>query len=374
VRILGVYNTRRIGGGEVSFTLSLELARSGGMHILAAVPEEGPLTSLLDSRGLAYELLPMPTLRSVWAVPRLLFPSPEWIDLARRFEPDLIHCNGTRAAMYGQSLGRRIGVPSVFHLRIAEPDPIADRFLLRRVDAVVSVSRTVQKRLPDKKHQAKHYILANAVDLDQYQKRSDLTDQIRREWLGDGSALVGIIGMVSPVKGHDRLVEYARKVVDRLPGTRFVVVGELGPDQRFNTRLKQRISELDLSTNFVFTGFLSNISDVYHALDLVVFPSRSEGFGRVVIEAGAARCPLLSSDLGAIREMVPETCAEFLVDFDDEARATDRMIRLLSDPELSQRISGRLHDHVVAHFGKDPHQRRLVELYEDVIANKDQQP
>ena len=179
MRILGLYHTSEVGGGEVSFTLSLKLARDLGHEVHAVVPAEGAVFDLLARERLPVTLLPMPSLRSPGGVVRLFRPRSDWQRLISEFRPDLLHANAVRAALYGQAIGRTTRVRTIFHARIAEPDPIADPFLMGRVDAIFGVSRIVLRRFsscdPDRLH-----LLPNAVDIDAFRRPSPAVRDIRR--------------------------------------------------------------------------------------------------------------------------------------------------------------------------------------------------
>jgi len=294
-------------------------------------------------------------------------PNPGWDALVSDFQPDLIHANGIRSAAYAQAVGRHRGIPVAFHARIADSDPMMDLFLLEHVSAVFCVSRAVRARFPDGVGRAIRLLLYNAVDVGRFEMPGPAADQLRRRWIGDGNRLVGVIGELSPVKGQDRALAAAVEVVRRCPDSRFVFVGDAGPDADFVRDLEERVrSSSDLRARVVFAGFESDMASVYHAFDLVLVPSRSEGFGRVLIEAGAARRPVVAGDLPATRELIAGESSQVCVDFDDPVRTGERVVEILTGSRPVDTLVASQHRFVGERFGLEAHGRRLVELYERI--------
>src|SRR6185503_16116574 len=124
MKILGVFNTNTIlGGGEISFALSLQGLQNASHDVLAVVPAEGPLTEYLAVRNIRRATASQPTFRRGGSIQFLLRAHPELKEIAVRFAPDVLHCNAIRSALYGQAAGRALSIPTVLHARTAQHDP-----------------------------------------------------------------------------------------------------------------------------------------------------------------------------------------------------------------------------------------------------------
>ena len=175
------------------------------------------------------------------------------------------------------------------------------------------------------------------------------------------------MGALDPGKGPDLAVEAMARVLDRMPHVRLVFIGPAAERSRaFVEDLRRRIVERGLDSAVHLAGVADAIVDAYHALDLVLFPSRSEGFGRVIIEAGAAGRPVVATNIPAFRELMPPELAGHLVRPDPESMAVGIM-RLVADDGLRQQSAATLADHVAASFGADSHGPRLEALYQQVL-------
>ena len=369
MKLLAVYSTDTLlGGGEVSFTLSVQAIQQSGWQSLAVLPGTGSLSEYLDEKKIRFAIAPQVPLRTGLTCQYLFKPHPEWLRIAEEFKPDIIHCNSVRTALYGQAVARALPVPAVFHARIAERHPLIDTFLVHRTAAVICTSETVRRRFPFWVEGGKLKILPNPIDPDFPMQPTARSAQLRREWLGgNGTHLVGVIGRLSEGKGQALIVDSAADIVKELPGVRFVFIG--GKDfskEGYEDILHSMISEKKLAAYFCFAGFEHYMGDAFHALDVVAFPTKSEGFGRVAIEAGAARKALVATDIPAVREIVSSKLNEILVSHNPKA-FSQAILKLLKDESNRTILAETLHQRVMGEFSFEKHRAGLVEIYSSVL-------
>jgi glycosyltransferase involved in cell wall biosynthesis len=143
--------------------------------------------------------------------------------------------------------------------------------------------------------------------------------------------LVVYVGRMAPEKGIDVALEGMRRVMAR-PGSNvsFALAGH-GPDE---ARCRAAAP-----AGSVFTGRLTGraLSEFYASADIFVFPSITETFGNVVLEAMASRLALVAPDWGATTELATtETALQFPA-YDPGALA-DRVERLVNDAVLRRRL------------------------------------
>jgi len=116
--------------------------------------------------------------------------------------------------------------------------------------------------------------------------------------LGLGSAVLLYVGRVSREKGLDVLVRSFRELVDSGNGVALAVIGD-GP---YREEMEAELSGYPV----LFTGYLSGnqLQTGYASADLFVFPSATDTFGNVVLEAQASGLPVIVSDEGGPRELM----------------------------------------------------------------------
>ena len=150
---------------------------------------------------------------------------------------------------------------------------------------------------------------------------------------GDGAFLIGYVGRLSPEKNVRRLVELERGLIEAGAGDfRFLIVG-CGSEREWLERRMRRAE---------FTGVLRGeaLARAYASLDLFVFPSQTDTFGNVVLEAQASGVPCLVSSRGGPRSIIQtdaDTCASGMV-ADTPREFLEATLRLMSQPERLNRM------------------------------------
>lgn len=154
------------------------------------------------------------------------------------------------------------------------------------------------------------------------------------------------VGSVSPLKGHDVLIDALALLADLPWHCRCV-----GPsrDPRFTADLHERIERLGLTdrTELVGAHTWEQVGERYAASDVVVLPSRAESYGMVVTEALARGIPVVASDVGGVPEALGDTSAGrpgLLVAPDDPAELAVALRGWLTDAALRHqlRVAARL--------------------------------
>lgn len=211
---------------------------------------------------------------------------------------DVVHAHGmyrAKAGVIARELSRRMGVPFVItlhgsdvntHMR-RDPEPFAA--VLRDAASVIYVSEALRDRAialgaPTDNAQ----VIPNGVD----------TDLFKPGHKDPTAPVVSFVGGLAPVKGADRLPEIFRGVSERVPSARFEVVGVGG----LRSQIEQETKDLDV----VFHGHIdrSAVADVMARTSVLVVPSRSEGWGCVVLEAQSAGAVAVATRVGGLVESV----------------------------------------------------------------------
>ena len=116
-----------------------------------------------------------------------------------------------------------------------------------------------------------------------------------------------------------------------------------------------------------FTGFRRNVPEIMKALDLLVVPSLSEPFGRVVIEAMAMKTPVVATDSGGTSDIIQHGINGLLVPIDNPAAIANAVVRLLSDKNHYTMISNNSRQSVEKYYSVPLHVERIEALYDSLI-------
>jgi glycosyltransferase involved in cell wall biosynthesis len=195
------------------------------------------------------------------------------------------------------------------------------------IDVRVAVSDSVQRHLLGGGTPAGRIRLTRGgVDLERFRPAPTRPSGVLR---------ILFAGRIDPVKRPELLVDIAAKLLKR-PGHRqfrFVVAGD-GPRLR---RLRERVKSKQMETIFDFLGQVEDLAPVFHASDIVILPSRSEGVPLVLLEALACARPVVASRVGDIPQLIDDGCG-ILIDVspNDASDFAAALESLLGDPELRE--------------------------------------
>lgn len=221
-----------------------------------------------------------------------------------------------------------------------------------------------RRRWPDTPVEA----LPGIVDVERMRTRVD-GDLRARFGIAARSPLVLFVGRNHPVKGLDLLIEAFRDVAARIPDARLMVAG---PDERGTSGdLEAAIRSAGIADRVTLAGLLSEDDKVlaYHQADVVVMPSRQEGFGQVAAEAmSAGRAVIVTNECG-IAPLVAEAGAGVVVPVD--SGAIGRAISdVLSDASARSRYERAAASFAAARFAGDVIARRMLDLYERAVSTR----
>ena len=178
------------------------------------------------------------------------------------------------------------------------------------------------------------------------------------------SHFVTFLGRITYQKGPWYFVEAAQKVLLELPDTHFIVAGagDLLP------QIIERVAQLNMSSNFHFTGFLSGdqVDRIWSLTDVYVMPSVSEPFGIVPLEAIQGDVPVILSNQSGVSEVMPHAIK---VDFWDTKAVAAAICSVLRYESLSLVLRQKSKQHI-QHLTWDKAASEVKDLYHDLIRKK----
>jgi glycosyltransferase involved in cell wall biosynthesis len=170
--------------------------------------------------------------------------------------------------------------------------------------------------------------------------------------------VIGIIGRLAEVKGHDTLIRAMPAVLAKEPKARLLIVGD-GPQR---PALNQRLHELGLLGHVTFTGQISNVGAALRAIDVVAMPSLREGLPYALLEAMALDRPVVASAVGGLAETINHCENGVLFRVGDAQALAKALLSVLGDTDLKQTIV-RGSRNTVEDFDIARHVDRLVAMY-----------
>jgi glycosyltransferase involved in cell wall biosynthesis len=322
MRVLYVNQTSQASGAERSL-LALLKGLAGEVDLLVACPE-GELAEELGRRGIeqvpirgtqvSFRLHPLHTSRGLLEIAQS---SLQVRRLVARHRPDLVHANTTRAALLALLARDRGGPPTIAHIRDRARPGRFTAFVLgvvaRRADVVLANSAYVAEQFDELRPRGQVRVIHNPVDLAQFDPTVADGPAVRRELdLAGDTVVLSVVGQLTSLKGQDEAIRVAAglaaagcDVVLLVVGSaKFASAGTQLDNVGFERRLHELTDELGARERVRFLGERTDIPAVLAATDLMLMPSRREGFGRVAVEAMAMGVPVAAADVGGPTEIV----------------------------------------------------------------------
>ena len=279
-------------------------------------------------------------IRSAWAFSRLF----------RVVRPDIVYVNTTVSIAPVLAASLR-GLPVIWHIRELFSDvggemhwpfggPLVARMLLRSLPRrLVFVSETARANVLGSRPCRKSEVIPNPLARAFFERQVSLSDARRHFDLPADGFLVGLPGTLRPVKGHDFFLAAASLLVQGDRTYHFMICGDF--DHEYGHHIRDMCVQLGIRENVHFVGSVDDMCFFYGACDVACIPSRSESFGRTVIEAFAQRRPVVATRAGGIVESVSDGQTGLLVDYGDAAALAKAIRRLRQDPALRASLTER---------------------------------
>jgi glycosyltransferase involved in cell wall biosynthesis len=354
VRVVILEHIAELSGGELAMVRLIPALRDKGVQVHVIVADDGPLVSRLEGAGATVEVLPLGRharqLRKDSVQPKKL-PLRSLIDTAlyeirlirrlRRLEPDVVHTNTLKSALYGGLAARIAGIPCVWHIRDRISDDYLPHAAVRLVrlsskilpTAVIANSESTLQTLPKggtARRSIGRSVISSPVDPDYFLQSASR---------GAGPIRVGIVGRIAPWKGQDLFVRsFARAFPDGREQAVIIGAPLFGEDD-YQESLKLLVVDLGIEDRVEFTGFKGDVRSELQNLDVLVHASvLPEPFGQVVVEGMASGLPVVAADAGGPAAIITPGVDGILYRMGDADALSEALVRLRDDGDLRDRL------------------------------------
>jgi len=383
-KVLYVNSSARLYGADKSLLELISLLDRKRFIPIVLLPEKGPLLdelSKLDVKTIVENfvhverryLRPLGVLRFlmrlILSVIRIMF-------IIKRERAHVVHSNSSAciASAVAATLTR---TPHIWHIRELVVTPKIVRFLYRTIiprlcDKAIAISEVVKANYSSccRTDNAKYIVLSHGVDIRRFETAQA---SIRGEYsIPQKDKIVGNVGMLRPQKGQTRFLSVARMVKENYPEVKFVVAGDLFYEQgKVDSYLIDLCTSLGLNGDVFFTGFRDDIQNVYASFDVFVHTSESqEAYGRTILESMASGKPIVAFDNGGPGELVVDALTGYLVPVGDLRGMADRIITLLKDDGLRNRMGREAKRLLKEKFSMAKYSKDLERLYYEILEHE----
>jgi len=325
----------------------------------------GPLCDVLRENGIRTHVAP----RRAGRLAKYAASAYLWRTI-RRFAPDVVHSHGITALFQLAPLVAGGQLPVWVHTYHYGNYPytrarymLAERWFSRLPEVLVAVG-TVQRAAIIRHHGlAPERIVTIPNGVVDGAGRSAEVRALKRRELGvsDDAVLVGSIAVLTEQKGIPYLVEAARQLRDGMPHLRFAVVGG-GP---LEGAFRHQAHTMGLDT-VTFTGWRADVWDLLQAFDMFVMPSLWEAMPLALLEAMAARLPIIATDVGENRIILQDGEAGIVVAPGSASALAEAIAAIARCPTRATGLATKARDRFEGEYTVS----RMVTAYQDLYERR----
>jgi L-malate glycosyltransferase len=368
IRVLKFINNFYIGGTERQFVYAVNgLDRSRFAVDVACLTRNGPL---IDSLSQDVRVHTYPAYGSFYSCRSILSQFRLVKDIRKR-QFDLVHTYGWYPNVFAIPASRLALRPTIIaSIRDAgaymtKTKIRALKFVCSLADCVLANSVAGRNWLIEQGvKEQKIEVIPNGIVLPPRPERASGLSPLRKEFsIPAGTPVCACVGRLVSGKGIDFYLRAARIVLERGRDVRFLMIGAGSSERNYRSEVEMLAQQLRLDHRVIFTGQRQDVPDILRDVDIVVHPSLTEGLSNVILEAMAARIPVVATRVGGNPELVEHGRTGFLVPVENSEEIANAICRLLDQPEMAYAFGERARMRVVDEFAIDRMLSKTEALY-----------
>lgn len=362
LNVLHTESSPSLGGQELRILLEMEALVDRGINSILVARPDTPILAEAKRRNLTAYAVPMrynmqPS--SLWQLACLI----------RKHRIHVVNAHNSKDAWCIAPVARALGIGVIRARHIANTVRAgwATRLLYGSLsDAIVTTSQSIRTHLIDRGTPAEKIVsIPTGIDVGRFERaqkgtlRSDLG-------IPSDAPLIGQVAVLRNDKGPETFVKAAQRAIELGSDAWFVLVGS-GPAQ---AKIEQMLIQGGHADRIKLAGFRRDIPEVLMDLDIFVLAAHAdEGVPQAILQAHAARRPVIATDRGGINEVAIADKTALVVPSRDADALAQAMLRLQNEPALGSRLAENGHQLVHDHYRLDLMLGKMERLYRD-LANR----
>ncbi len=360
MNVLQILPELNVGGGETG-TLDLAKYLVGRGHKAVVVSNGGSLVPQLEALGAIHYWLPVHKKSPVVMLKNI----PRLVKIIRKEDIQIVHARSRVPAWSAYFACRRTTAVFVTTCHGHYKNRVFSR-VMGWGKPVIAVSRSVARHMvedfgvPPQRLRLVH----RGVDLERFGYVSP--DKKKQ----DGEFRVGIIGRITPLKGHPYFIKAMAAVAKEVPGLKVRIVGDAPASKAaYKKELQDLVGKLGLEQRTEFLGTRRDIPAILAELDLLVLATTvPEAFGRVIVEAQAAGVPVVATGVGGVIDIIEDGETGLLVPPANPDAMAAATLRVFHDRELSRHMSENARRGVSENYTLALMGENTLRVYEEALA------
>ncbi len=300
------------------------------------------------------------------------------LELIRAEGYEILHCHGARANLMALLLRRKLSIPAISTVHsdyrldyIGRPFANLtfgniNRIALPRFDAWVSVSDPMTQTLSVRGFDPQRiFTLHNGVDFSAEPSHCSREEYFRKIGLEatEDSVVFGIAARINPVKDMTTLVTAFAPVAKAHPSARLIIAGR-GEEE---DAIRALADKLCPKGSVCFAGWEKDINSFYHAIDVNLLTSISEGFPYALPEGARMKCATIASMVGGVPTLIDHGINGLLFTPKDVNKLSEYMHYLIEHPQERETMGQALYEKTKEKFSLSVMIRTQRKIYERIL-------
>jgi glycosyltransferase involved in cell wall biosynthesis len=251
-------------------------------------------------------------------------------------KPDLVHFHGYKATIYGGLICKVRRYPYVitYHAEAFKSDikkiyfTLEDIFL-KRAQKLFPVSEQIKNELIKRKvDKRKINVIHNGINdpITSCEKKI-VKNSIKKD------LTILSVGRLEQIKNHFLIIKSIKDLIVEHSNLKLTIAGD-GPKK---DEINATVKNLNLKNKVQISGYVNDVNSLYHAADIFVIASSSEGSPISLLEAMAHSLPIIATNVGSIPTMIRDQKEGLLIEANDQNALTKVLKRFINDRELAER-------------------------------------
>ncbi|HPL95297.1 MAG TPA: glycosyltransferase family 4 protein [bacterium] len=241
-------------------------------------------------------------------------------------------------------------------------------YTVKKADAIRVVSAGIKQKLIRRGIGAqKITVISTPVNLRLFLMADTKQNQLIKQKFGlvSEDKIILFVGRLEPEKNLLWFLDVFNEVIKHEQYAKFLIIGTGGE----RNKIIKKIKFLNLTNKIILIGGISHaeLPIYYHLANVLVLPSTSESFGKVLVEAGAAAIPCVASATTGAKEIIKDNKTGFLVPINNLEEMKNKILTVLADKELQKKMGQTAQNFVKENFSREILIKKIIYLWSKTI-------
>jgi glycosyltransferase involved in cell wall biosynthesis len=356
-KVLRIINRFNLGGPTYNATfLTRFLSDEFETLLIGGLPEEGESDSFHIPKE--YGVEPM-LIKELKRIPNFKSDRQAYKRIKKtieEFKPDIVHTHASKAGALGRKAAFACNVPvvvhtyhgHVFHSYFSKWKTTLIKFiekkLANKTTAIITISETQKKEICEIHKIAdsdKTYVIPLGFDLTKFNTNREEKRLKTREKFGikEDEIAIAIIGRITKIKNHTFFLDVVEKLLVENSSLKIKVF--IVGDGDLTATISQRVQNLvkKFGEKIIMTSWIFDIASFNPGMDIICLTSDNEGTPVSLIEAQASGVPIVTTDVGGIRDIVADNTTGYIVPKNDLIQFSEKLKDLVENKDKRELFS-----------------------------------